>query len=104
MDMHQLSAMVEQKLRSLDQQLEDLRQVQAQADAEQQPTLAADIAALQQIRKKLLKSHEIARKAHDLRQTNNDSGRATERLLGLVMMIISGIAALAIVAYLLLTA
>lgn len=95
MQITELSANIDQKLTELDRQLEALQQNHAQTlDAAQQKKLAADIAALGKIKLKLLKSKDIAWRAHQL-QCEQDTHRLDDqkRLLGLILCIASAIAA-----------
>lgn len=96
MQITELSANIDQKLTELEQQLETLQENHAQAQsAAQEEKLAADIAALGKIKLKLLKSKDIAWRAHQL-QREQDTNRIDDqkRLLGLILCIASGIAAI----------
>jgi CHASE1-domain containing sensor protein len=104
MQIHQLSAAVDTKLRQLDKQLEALTQEQASANGSDNPQLARDIAALTQIRHKLVKSHDLALKAHQLERATNDQHRARQRLLGLVLCGVSLLGGVALLAYIVLQA
>lgn len=95
MQIAELSANIDQKLTELELQLKVLQARQAESrDAIQTPQLEAEIAALNQIKLKLLKSKDIAWRAHQLQQqTNLDQRQDQLRLLGLWLCIFSGVAA-----------
>ncbi|QEI13180.1 hypothetical protein [Cellvibrio japonicus] len=103
MQISQVSAAVDAKLRQLDRQLDDLNCQQQQAGIEAQATLARDIAALQQVRRKLVKSRDLAVRAHQLEQDTNsvakEQARARQRLLGLSLCAISLLGGIALIAY-----
>ena len=90
MQIRQVSAALDHKLAQLDQQLKKLEQ-----EREQQPNpqLAQDILALQQIRAKLVKSKDIAWRAHQLQHQNDEQSRARQRVIGLSLCIFSVIGA-----------
>jgi hypothetical protein len=98
MQIHQLSAAVDIKLRQLDKQLDALTREQSSAGNDN-PQLAQDIEALVQIRHKLVKSRDLALKAHQLERDTNEQHRARQRLVGLVLCGISLLAGLALLAY-----
>ena len=99
MQITELSARIDHKLTELDQQLAQLQSRHAEAqDPQQQQQLATDIRALTNIRTKLLKSKDIAWRAHELQNDRAENRRYDQqRLLGLVLCIISGAAALVLV-------
>lgn len=107
MHINQISAAVDSKLQQLDKQLDALVQQQAQAqgqaDAGQNPNLAQDIAALQQLRQRLVKSRDLALRAHQLeRDTNREArerARLRQRRLGLALCGFSLAAGLALAVY-----
>lgn len=94
MQIRQVSAALDQKLRQLDQQLKQLEQQRAQPqNSEQHPQLDQDILALQQIRTKLIKSKDIAWRAHELQDQSDERARARQRAVGLSLCIFSVIGA-----------
>lgn len=94
MQIRQVSAALDQKLVQLDQQLKKLEQQRTeQNNGEQQPQLEQDILALQQIRTKLVKSKDIAWRAHQLQHQNDEHGRARQRAIGLSLCVLSVIGA-----------
>ena len=103
MHINQISAAVDSKLQQLDKQLDALVQQQAQAEAGQNPSLAQDIAALQQLRQRLVKSRDLALRAHQLeRDTNREArerARLRQRRLGLALCGFSLAAGLALAVY-----
>ena len=103
MHINQISAAVDSKLQQLDKQLDALVQQQAQADAGQNPALVRDIAALQQLRQRLVKSRDLALRAHQLeRDTNREArerARLRQRRLGLALCGFSLAAGLALAVY-----
>lgn len=104
MQIHQLSATVDTKLRQLDKQLEELTQAQASANGSDNPQLVRDIAALTQIRHKLVKSHDLALKAHQLERATNEQYRARQRLFGLALCGVSLLGGAALLTYIVLQA
>lgn len=99
MQIDELSNNIDQKLSELDQQLADFKTRYATTtDATQQQKLAADITALNKIKLKLLRSQDLAWRAHQLKQENDNTRREDQqRLLGLWLCIFSGVAALILV-------
>jgi hypothetical protein len=94
MQIRQVSAALDHKLAQLDQQLKKLEQEREQQDSSQpNPQLAQDILALQQIRAKLVKSKDIAWRAHQLQHQNDEQSRARQRVIGLSLCIFSVIGA-----------
>lgn len=91
----ELSANIDHKLTELEQQLKALQARHAQSDdAIQTSQLEAEITALNQIKLKLLKSKDIAWRAHQLQRENDMEQRQDQlRLLGLWLCIFSGVAA-----------
>jgi len=93
MQIRQVSAALDLKLAQLDQQLKKLEHQRTQQTAAQQPQLEQDIVALQKIRAKLIKSKEIAWRAHQLQDQNDEHSRARQRAIGLSLCIFSVIGA-----------
>jgi len=89
MQIRQVSAALDHKLAQLDQQLKKLEQEREQQGSEPNPQLAQDILALQQIRTKLVKSKDIAWRAHQLQHQNDEQARARQRVMGLSLCIFS---------------
>lgn len=90
MQIRQVSAALDRKLAQLDQQLKTLEQEREQQGGSQpNPQLAQDILALEQIRTKLIKSKELAWRAHQLQHQNDEQSRARQRMLGLSLCIFS---------------
>ena len=89
MQIRQLSAAVDVKLRQLDKQLDALNQKQASNTDGSNPQLEQEIEALVQIRHKLVKSRDLAVKAHQLVRDTNEHYRARQRLMGLALCGIS---------------
>ena len=92
MQIRQVSAALDHKLAQLDQQLKKLEQEQ-QNSSQPNPQLAQDILALQQIRSKLIKSKDLAWRAHQLQHQNDEQTRARQRVFGLSLCIFSVIGA-----------
>lgn len=86
MQIHQVSAALDNKLAQLDQKLKQLEQEQIDAPRD---GLDQDIAALHKIRAKLVKSKAIAWQAYELQDQNNEARRARQRLIGLTLCSIS---------------
>jgi hypothetical protein len=99
MQIRQLSAAVDMKLRQLDKQLDALTLEQAKAANGENPQLAEDIKALTQIRHKLVKSRDLAVKAHQLERETNEKYRARQRLFGFVLCGFSLLVGAALIAY-----
>lgn len=100
MRIDELAAQIDSRLQQLDQQLDTLAQRKAQAsrDGASEAGLAElnrEQAALQQLRNKLVKSHQLAQRAHQLeRETNTqvrEQRRQRQRWLGLSLCIVSGV-------------
>jgi hypothetical protein len=95
MQIRQISAVLDAKLAQLDQQLKQLEE--QQQDNSTDPQLLNDIAALHQIRTKLLKSKDIAWRAHQLRDNGDEQRRKRQRISGLILCGLSLIGAVALV-------
>src|SRR5688500_17394459 len=94
MQIRQVSAVLDHKLAQLDQQLKKLEAQRAQQNGnESLPQLEQDILALQQIRTKLVKSKDIAWRAHQLQHQNDEQSRARQRVVGLSLCAFSLIGA-----------
>lgn len=94
MQIRQVSAALDHKLAQLDQQLKKLEAQRArQNSSESNPQLEQDILALQRIRTKLVKSKEIAWRAHQLQHQNDEHSRTRQRVIGLSLCIFSVIGA-----------
>ncbi|WP_331351350.1 hypothetical protein [Cellvibrio sp. UBA7671] len=94
MQIRQVSAALDHKLAQLDQQLKKLEQQRAQQNSSQpNPQLEQDILALQQIRAKLVKSKDLAWRAHQLQHQNDEHSRARQRVIGLSLCVFSVIGA-----------
>ncbi len=94
MQIRQVSAALDQKLAQLDQQLKKYEAQRAQQNSsEPDPQLEQDILALQQIRTKLVKSKDLAWRAHQLQYQNDEHSRARQRVIGLSLCIFSVIGA-----------
>jgi hypothetical protein len=86
MHIHQVSAALDHKITQLDKKLRQLEQQQRNSPNQQ---VNADIAALQQIREKLVKSRALAWRAHELQDQGDEAKRARQRLMGLSLCAIS---------------
>lgn len=95
MQIRQISAVLDAKLAQLDQQLKQLEEQQQGNTAD--PQLLNDIAALHQIRSKLLKSKDIAWRAHQLRDDGDEQRRARQRISGLLLCGLSVVGAVALI-------
>ncbi len=94
MQIRQLSAALDTKLAQLDQQLKKLEAQRAsQIGKESLMQLDQDIIALQQIRAKLIKSKDLAWRAHQLQHQNDEESRARQRAIGLSLCAFSLIGA-----------
>jgi hypothetical protein len=91
MQIRQVSAALDHKLAQLDQQLKKLEA--QQISSEPNPQLEQDILALQQIRTKLVKSKDLAWRAHQLQHQNDEQSRARQRVIGLSLCAFSLIGA-----------
>lgn len=91
MQIRQVSAALDHKLAQLDQQLKKLEAQQNSKEPNLQ--LEQDIVALQQIRTKLLKSKDIAWRAHQLQHQNDEQARERQRVIGLSLCTFSVIGA-----------
>ncbi|MGM8227367.1 hypothetical protein ACSV5M_12330 [Cellvibrio sp. ARAG 10.3] len=99
MKINELSANIDQKIAELEQQLENLHAQRAQAsDPENQQKIVADITALNKIKLKLLKSRDIAWRAHQLLRDQEDQrSNDRQRLLGLALCIFSAVGAITLI-------
>ncbi|MEN0039188.1 MAG: hypothetical protein AAGC78_19065 [Cellvibrio sp.] len=94
MQIRQVSAALDLKLSQLDQQLKKLEQERSHPDNNgSNAQIDQDILALQKIRTKLVKSKEIAWRAHQLQSEGDEQQRARQRLIGLSLCAISVIGA-----------
>jgi len=94
MQIRQVSAALDHKLAQLDQQLKKREQEHQQAnDPALKTQLEQDILALQQIRTKLVKSKDLAWRAHQLQHQNDEQSRARQRMIGLSLCAFSVIGA-----------
>lgn len=94
MQIRQVSAALDHKLTQLDQQLKKLEGQRAQQNSsEPSPQLEQDILALQQIRAKLVKSKDLAWRAHQLQHQSDEHSRARQRVIGLSLCALSMIGA-----------
>ena len=94
MQIRQVSAALDHKLAQLDKQLKKLEEQRTQqASNEALAQLEQDILALQQIRTKLVKSKDIAWRAHQLQHQNDEHSRARQRVIGLSLCAFSVIGA-----------
>lgn len=85
MQIKQLSAVVDDKLVKLDQQLVELRKNPEEASAEDLAQREQDIQALEVIRRKLVKSRDLALEVHQLERATNKKHQARLRILGLAL-------------------
>lgn len=99
MEINELSANIDQKLADLEQQLSHLHSQQAQThDPVKQQQYTADITALKKVRLKLLKSRDIAWRAHQLIQEQDDQRiNDQKRMLGLALCVFSAVGALVLI-------
>lgn len=96
MEINKLSAQLDQKLRELEQRLQQLLAKRQQAaNAEDQAKLDGDIRALQLIKAKLIKSRDIAWRAHQLQQNHQElESLQQKRQIGLALCILSAAGAI----------
>lgn len=94
MNIQQLSANIDEKLAQLDRQINALQKLKPSTENPEQN--AADIEALEQLRRKLLKSRDIAWRAHKLQKDGDEKLMRQKRWLGIGLCLISGIGLLAI--------
>ncbi|HSC67036.1 MAG TPA: hypothetical protein VLC79_05075 [Cellvibrio sp.] len=92
MQIRQVSATLDRKLAQLDQQLKKLEQ-EDRSGTTPDTQREQDILALHKMRDKLVKSKELAWRAHQLQQANDEAGRARQRLIGLSLCAFSVIGA-----------
>jgi hypothetical protein len=104
MQIRQLSAAVDIKLRQLDKQLDALTLERARTSGTDNPQLTRDIEALTQVRQKLVKSLDLAVKAHQLERDTNEKYRTRQRILGLALCGVSLLAGVALIAYVMIQA
>ena len=95
MNIQELTANIDQKLAQLEQQISKLQKQSQQSDSNPEQ-IATDIAALQELKKKLIKSREIALRAHKLQREGDENIMRQKRWLGITLLIISVAGLLAI--------
>lgn len=105
MNIDQLSRQIKEKTARLDQQIAALeariQQSTSPASATEQQ-LAAEIATLQELKTKLAKSGDIARRAYELQQGGtNEEARIRQRRLAIALCVFSGAGLLVIAGILL---
>ena len=104
MQINEISTVLDAKLAQLELRLNDLHQRKQQAqNPEQQLALERDINALTQVRRKLLKSKDLAWRAHNLQHNQEDQQRARQRRIGLSLCGLSLIGAGLLLSYALLS-
>jgi len=96
MEINKLSAQLDQKLSELEQRLQQLLAKRQQtANAEDQAKLDGDIHALQLMRAKLIKSRDIAWRAHQLQNSHQElQSLQRKRQIGLALCIFSAVSAI----------
>ncbi|MFC3114200.1 hypothetical protein [Cellvibrio fontiphilus] len=97
MHIRQISAALDTKVAQLDKQLKQLQDQQQRQGDNPEPNLLEDITALNQMRDKLLKSKDLAWRAHQLRDANDEERRARQRAMGLAMCGVSLLGALLLI-------
>jgi hypothetical protein len=98
MQINQLSAQIDQKLNELDQRLVRLNEQHRVASGSEQAQLGTDIQALELIKNKLLKSRDIAWRAHELQQEHQDLKQLErKRWIGLTLCVLSAIGAVVLI-------
>jgi len=101
MNIQQLSANIDHKLAQLDGKISKIKEQQAKGEGEPNQ-LTKDLAALEQIKRKLQKSQSIMWQAHDLQRDGDQRALRQRRLLGIGLMVFSGLGLLGIIAIVLL--
>ena len=101
MNIKQLSSIIDKKLVQLEKQLHDLKQ--KQPTAQSAPQIDNDILALEQLKHKLIKSRELAWRAHDLQRESDGQLLQQKRWIGLGILALSimGLIMLGITAFIL---
>jgi hypothetical protein len=95
MNIKNISAALDNQLLSIEKQLKQLHEQLAQQQTTElatssQTQLEQDIAALSRIREKLIKSKDLAWRAHELSSSQpSEKQRARQRLMGLSLISIS---------------
>jgi TolA-binding protein len=95
MNITQLSANIDAKLVQLEQQLEQLEQQVLQNNGDN-PELQNTIETLKQLKLKLMKSRDLAWRAHQLQSKNEPTSSSQYRIIGLVLCVFSGLGLAAI--------
>jgi len=98
MKIDQLSDKLDEKLADVDTRIKQLTDPNRQSPAERSSHSAEELAALQGIREKLLKSKEVVWRAHKLQQESGDN-RQLRRVnrIGLILCIASVVAIVLII-------
>jgi hypothetical protein len=97
MDINQLSANIDTKLVQLDQQLSQLKLQLTKIEGGEDQELRKTITTLEQVKHKLIKSRDIAWRAHELQSSNDHTQLKRNRMIGLGLCIFSGLGLIAIV-------
>lgn len=95
MNIDQLSQQIKQKTARLDQQIASLEARIEASQADNQP-LVSELAALQELKTKLAKSGDIARRAYELQRQGSDDARIGQRRLAIGLCLFSALGLLAI--------
>lgn len=95
MNIQQLSNNIDQKLAQLDQQLAKLNAQLANA-GDNRAQLLKDMAALEQIKRKLQKSRNVMWQAHELQNGADQNRLRAKRWLGIGLCVVSGLGLLAL--------
>jgi len=106
MNIDQLSRQIKEKTAKIDQKIASLearRQQSTSPSSETGQQLTAEIAALQELKTKLAKSGDIARRAYELQQGGpSEEARLRQRRLAIALCVFSGAGLLVIAGILLL--
>ncbi|RYY74967.1 MAG: hypothetical protein EOO52_11695 [Gammaproteobacteria bacterium] len=99
MNIQQISLNIDQKVAQIDKQLDGLQQKLTNATEDQATSdqLHKDVAALERIKTKLLKSRSIMWEAHELQRETDQARLQGKRWLGIGLCILSGLGLLALV-------
>lgn len=96
MDIDQLTANLHSAQLRLDQQIQQLEQQLSGADEESRERLSLEVKALEDLRRKLFKSRDVALQAHALQSSQTDNTQQPKRILGLLLCVFSGLGLLAL--------
>lgn len=96
MDIKQLTANIHCQQLQLEQQINHLQQQLAAAQGESAEKLAQELGTLKGLQQKLMKSHDMAVRAHALQVSQSGPPQNPKRIVGIALCAFSGLGLLAL--------